>query len=286
LASIAMAVASLIVLVVTSLSLWSICAGFGGASARRIEHRISNVPFSTSRDAGDHAEEMRFRREHIGDEVQLGVTASLLFPARRVLCPAQAFGQSLGRCLPASVILQLEESGSKPSYAAIESKRLQVLRFAERNADAPWTPSKVGQETLGKVLAAATCGPYFRAGLTGDWRSDFRRWLRRMYDHPEEGCDDAWLFAAAACFGVRIFVYTSPAWMVMKRETISTPPSAWSTRLPKPTADAHIGFVHGRDDELHCVSLPVATGAPQLSPALCSAALLFAATMPDAQLLG
>lgn len=191
--------------------------------------------------------------------------STLLMPRRTVVCPMNRFyNGDRGRCMPASLLLQLEASGHEEAmsgtkrFKAVDDVRLEVLRFAEHNRHAPWAAGDKGQDKLGKVIAAATCADYFRNGLTGDWERDFRSWLRRMHDHPERGCDDAWLFAAAARYGLRVFVYTCPG-IMMKRFVLSAPRTAWAPRsLHRPRSDVHLGFVQGRNGEQHCVSLPLA----------------------------
>lgn len=245
------------------------------------KHRLGGLPFEASTDA---AVQEQICRRNVGSRGEMDLMAKLM--GRRVRCPAEHYGgPPNGRCMPASIFLQLEASNAarELGIAGPEQLRLSVIRYAERNVQAPWTPHVAGQETLGKVIAAATCKSYFHGGLQpGDaWQADFRRWQREMRLNAAEGCDDAWLFAAAMCFPLKIHVYTCTSGIVMKRHTIEAPRD--HSRAASPLTDVHLGFVrefNGIDDEhFHCVSLlPAYAGAPQLTPALTAAALLYASS--------
>jgi len=218
----------------------------------------------------------------IGSEEQLALVVSLL--SRKIQCPATAFGQSHGRCVPASLLLQLDEAGRRvtrtPGVGGVEEMRLDVLRWAQRNKDAPWSSTDLGQDKLGKMLAAATCGDYFHRDLQGkSWERDLRSWQHDHLSYPEQGCDEAWMFAAAARYGLRLHIYMCPL-ISLKRYTFAAPRSAWGKTIPKPTTDVHIGIVEGRDGGQHCVSLQRCSTAEQLTqltPALALGAALLAA---------
>jgi len=126
--------------------------------------------------------------------------------------------------------------------------------------DTPWDEARPAIGTLGQVCSAAFIeSSYFKNGLSGPWKPGFRQWLRQMRKHPEAGCDGAFLFAAAARYGVRIHAYTC-CHQKMRRDVFAAPPMANAPSILRPTCDIHLGVVEG--DSLntgHCVSLPVAT---------------------------
>ena len=227
-------------------------------------HRtISGVPFSICHDPRD--ETVAY---HVGSTERLAAVVKASVPPRRIECPAEATGQERGRCVPMSIILQLARGGHAVTRsrgpAASDEMRLKVIEFAEKHKNAPWSASNPPEACLGQVIAACTCKSYFKRE-SNNWKRDFDKWAFDTRWRPEQGCDQGWLFAAAACYGLKVHAYVSPPRELgFKRYVFAAPSSAWSEVIARPTIDVHLGYVEGRGMSMHCVSLPP-VWAPKVS---------------------
>ena len=248
-------------------------ASVASVKPARVRHMISGLPFSAPHPAqglrlGDP--DQAWCLEHsVGSQQRLSTMAALLLPPRKVECPSEAIGTpARGRCVPASILLQLERAGQRktrrgPSDAAADEMRLRVISFAERCMHAPWDPSDPSEATLGQVIAAASCRSYFLRGKQGPWKADFESWARRHRHRPQEGCDCGWLWAAAACYGLAIHTYSAPSRdLLVKHHVFEAPASACraGAALRRATLGVHLGFVEGDNSGVHAVSMPSLLG--------------------------
>jgi len=204
-------------------------------------------------------------------ESRLNLYAHTLLPPRQVRCPDDIYGGCGGQCVPASLHMQLKAAGKSITRAsglqAARELRLAVVSFAEQNVHTRWSET-AGLETLGQVVVAASCGEYFKRGLRGSWQDEFQRWAHRHRHRPLVGCDDGFLFAAAACYGVRIHMLGGKG--MIQHLRVAAPPSAARLsggRIRRPSLDVHLGIIEQVDSEAdprappsshqHCVSLAV-----------------------------
>lgn len=218
----------------------------------------------------------------VGDETQLKQAVGFMLPPRRAVCPDKEFGRTDGRCLPASLILQLKDVDKKRledvrvasplrSKDPVDNFMLRVVDFAEKHQDVDWDTTTPGAETLGNIMAYV--------GRLRGWdplrigsRPAAASWLANMRFRPHEGADAAFLFAAAACFQLRIHVYSAmESGRGVRRVCFEAPPTA--PRRFRPKLDVHVGYVAVGNGECHYVSLPV---SPERIVQASSAALLVA----------
>lgn len=190
-----------------------------------------------------------------------------MLPPRRAVCPDKEFGRNDGRCLPASLLLQLRDVGAKRltdaggasrfwSKDPVDNFMQRVLDFAEKHQEARWDEGTPGAETLGNIMAyVSRLRGWDPVGMGP--RPAAAAWLANMRLRPHEGADAAFLYAAAACFQLRIHVYSPmPNGYGVKRVCFEAPPGAPSQF--RPTLDVHVGYVSVGDGDCHYVSLPVA----------------------------
>jgi len=234
-----------------------------------------------------------------GDETQLKGAVGFMFPPRRAVCPDREFGRNDGRCLPASLLLQLRDTDAKRladvsdanpfrSKDPVDNFMQRVLDFAEKYQDAKWDENTPGAETLGNIMAyVSRLRGWDLIGMGS--RPAAASWLANMRLRPHEGADAAFLFAAAACFQLRIHVYSAMANGHGVRRVCFEAPSGAPSQF-RPTLDVHVGYISVGDGECHYVSLPV---APDRLMQACTAVLIAAPalgsiwqTMDDVSTLG
>lgn len=196
-----------------------------------------------------------------GSEAQLKAALQWTFPPRSLQHTAVSTdGRSAaGRCLPYALLQQLAvikhpaaQRLGRPTLAALDSLRDEVLNFASVNADVAWDSTDSRFSTFAKVVGAVCRLRGWEDGsCTG--RAAVQRWACRLRRASEAG-DAAFLFAAAACFGLRIHVhYTTNGRLV--DTTFASPPTAAVAFLP-PNENIHVGFIANGDDTHHYVSVP------------------------------
>ena len=81
-----------------------------------------------------------------------------------------------------------------------------------------------------------------------------RAWAARLRATPKVGCDAAFLFSAAACYGVRVHVHYKTKTGLMADTQFAAPATA--PQAMRPRADVHIGYCENSDSTNHYVSLP------------------------------
>ena len=179
----------------------------------------------------------------VSSEAALAAAAPLqMLPPRRVVDTSyDGSGRPTpGRCLPYALLLQLQNQESKAAarvptgadVAAIDQLRNTVLDFAVANVieNRGWAP------TWPRPLAV-------------------RLWAARLKTTPREGCDAAFLFAAAACYGMRVHVHYKTRAGLMANTQFAAPSSAPAEMQPR--LDVHIGFCEGESDRAgHYVAMP------------------------------
>ena len=169
-----------------------------------------------------------------------------------------------GRCLPFALLLQMQRSGrteslelpTGTSISDMDALRNRVLNFAIEQEAAPWRTNNDTYATLGDVVAAVSAS----RGWTPSWTPRpvaVRTWAARLRTTPRDGCDAAFLFAAAACYGMRVHVHYKTKTTGLMADTQFAAPST-AREAMQPRFDVHIGYCENeRDgDGNHYVSLP------------------------------
>ena len=187
--------------------------------------------------------------------------APLLLPPRRVQeTHLDSAGKStIGRCLPFAILLQMQRANIPNVPHASDLKAIQlfrddVLSFACQHHTAAWNSD--GCSTLGDVIGKVAASRGWSNSLLPNGAA-VNIWAQRLRGAgPPEGCDAAFLFAAAACHGLRIHVHYDEASRGMQDTRFYVPASADEAVLRPPRADVHVGFVDSGDGLNHYVSLP------------------------------
>ena len=139
--------------------------------------------------------------------------------------------------------------------ASIDAFRDRVLDFAIAQQSARWRPDS-DYRTLGDVVVAIVES----RGWSPTWPTAVavRAWATRLRATPRVGCDAAFLFSTAACFGVRIHVHykTKGGLRLMSDTQFAAPSSAPPSMQPR--KDVHIGYCESGDDDNHYIGLPAA----------------------------
>jgi hypothetical protein len=199
----------------------------------------------------------------VSSEAALAAAAPLqMLPPRRVVDTSfDGSGRPTpGRCLPYALLLQLQNQGSKAAarvptgadVAAIDQLRNTVLDFAVANEGTRWRDEDE-YRSLGHVIAAVI----ENRGWAPTWPRPLavRLWAARLKTTPREGCDAAFLFAAAACYGMRVHVHYKTRAGLMANTQFAAPSSAPAEMQPR--LDVHIGFCEGESDRAgHYVAMP------------------------------
>lgn len=168
-------------------------------------------------------------------------------------------GQSAaGRCLPYALLLQMQQLGcdvpSGRDLRTIDGFRNSVLEFASARAGDRWMSRCTQYGEFGDVVRAVAQLRGWVAPRTPNWLA-MRAWTARIRAIPREECDAAFLFAAAACHGLRIHVHYVEEGRGLVVTRFATPTSA-SEAFRRPETDVHVGFVDNGDNSQHYVSLP------------------------------
>jgi hypothetical protein len=163
-----------------------------------------------------------------------------------------------GSCLPFSILLQLQrtraEVPASRTLADIFRFRDVVLEFATENHKEPWCEAS-GYPTLGHVIeAVAELRGWASAGLPRSLVTQL--WAARIKALPADGCDAAFLFSAAACFGLRIHVHYKTEAGGMACTRFAVPASSASSVLRRPTIEAHVGYCDNEAGDNHYVAMP------------------------------
>ena len=193
-------------------------------------------------------------------EAALKAAAPLqMLPPRRLQpTDTDARGRSTeGRCLPFALLLQLQRSGANEDLpigtdiASIDKFRERVLSFAVAQHTARWRADSEFA-SLGDVVGAVM---EFRGWVPTRPRAiAVRAWAARLRTTPRSGCDAAFLFAAAACYGVRVHVHYKTRSGLMADTQFAAPTTAPAEMQPR--KDVHIGYCESGDGENHYVGLP------------------------------
>lgn len=163
-----------------------------------------------------------------------------------------------GQCLPFALLLQLQRLKSVeadiPDGATlrdVEAFRDRVLSFAVAEESSAWRADD-DYSTLGDVVAAVAAN----RGWAPTWPRALavRAWAARLRATPRVGCDAAFLFAAAACFGVRVHVHYRTKAGLMADTQFAAPASAPAAMRPR--AEVHLGYCENGGGDNHYVSLP------------------------------
>lgn len=166
-----------------------------------------------------------------------------------------------GRCLPFALLLQMQrladvsEDASLPTGTTLRDAELvrdRVLDFAIAQQAAPWRPTDAEYGTLGDIVAAVAESRGW--GPTRPRSLAVRAWAARLRATPKVGCDAAFLFSAAACYGVRVHVHYKTKTGLMADTQFAAPATA--PQAMRPRADVHIGYCENSDSTNHYVSLP------------------------------
>ena len=196
-------------------------------------------------------------RPACSSEEALAIAAPLQMipPRRREATEVDAAGRSTdGRCLPYALLLQLRRlrgadvpDGS--DLRTIDAFRNEILNFAVAEHTAPWrTDSEYA--TLGDVVAAVMENRGWFP--TAPRAVAVRAWAAR--NRGRVPCDAAFLFAAAAKFGVRVHVHYRTKAGLMADTQFAAPATAPAAMQPR--SDVHLGYCESGDDLNHYVSLP------------------------------
>ena len=167
--------------------------------------------------------------------------------------------------------------------------RATVCDFALDHQDAPWPCGDPRYPTLGAVVRAVARSRGWGTCGVKAWAARLRKPVAPRGRAVATPCDSAFLFAAAACFDVRIHVTLAPPRGAsgVTRYTFAAP-AGFAARRSRPISilgapDVHLGFVDERGGEYsvgHFVGTPLGVGPialPERSrPALMLLALLVA----------
>ena len=161
-----------------------------------------------------------------------------------------------GKCLPFALLLQLQrvrKGDDVPTGAdlkSIDKFRDNVLDFAVANQAEPWRADEYA--SLGDVVSAVVSNRGWAPARPNPLA--VRLWAARLRTTPKEGCDAAFLFAAAACYGVRVHVHYKTRTGLMADTQFAAPPGADPSWRPRD--DLHIGYCDNEMGGNHYVSLP------------------------------
>ena len=190
--------------------------------------------------------------------LKAAVPLQMLPPRRLEATDVDERGRSTeGKCLPYALLLQLQRvrpsSSDLPTGAdlrSIDTFRDRVLDFAVANQEAAWRADEYAK--LGDVVSAVVSNRGWAPARPNALAVPL--WAARLRTTPKEGCDAAFLFAAAACYGVRVHVHYKTRAGLMADTQFAAPPSAdpaW-----RPRDDVHIGYCDNEMGGNHYVSLP------------------------------
>ena len=162
-----------------------------------------------------------------------------------------------GKCLPFALLQQLQLGGldddiggGARDITAIDALRDTVLDYAIANEAKAWDEEQ-GYPLLGNVIAAVAA---FRGWPSQPRALAVRAWATRIRARPREGCDAAFLFAAAARFGVTIRVHYLAGFVWQAADFAPPRSSAFPS---SGNSILHVGFCdNGVSECKHYVSMP------------------------------
>ena len=144
-----------------------------------------------------------------------------------------------GRCLPYAMLLEMQRRGLADSrdvdIKAMDSLRDSVLDFAVANHRETWRRGDPQYESLGDVITAVAQQRGWAGSNSRNRDAVVKTWASRVR-RSRQGCDAAFLFCAAAAYGLRIHVHFVNARGLLSEARFATPrtasPALQPTRCP------------------------------------------------------
>ena len=208
----------------------------------------------------------------VSSEEALCRRAPFLVPPRRVEPTSHDSNgcTTTGMCLPYALLLQVQRVlpdavPKSRSLKSINSFRDAVLDYVLTHHKAAWTQDRVmfhrhlahlhPHATLGTVVVTYARTRWEWLPATTEVGVPF--WAVGSRVLSRDGCGADFLFAAAACFGLRIHVHYQRGSGFAASRTVFETPSSAAQELLRPRADVHLGYVEGDGTNNHYVSLPL-----------------------------